>query len=884
MPKRNSLRLTMAACLLLMIVALACDLTDTSVGCSVPDLIDAINEANHNSSPSTLDLAEGCTYTLTEIDNSATSTFESSTFDYGDNGLPQIATPITINGHNATILRDDGAPHFRIFYLIETGSLTINDLTLANGFADGSYPGGASAFPGSGGAIYNDGSTLEVNDCLLQNNQATFYGGAIFTFRSADTYLNASTIQDNIAPHGGGISVYQSGLLSIYDSSILNNTATTQGGGMSLGSEVELVLHNSRVNSNHSARHGGGIFKEGVGDSPLATIHGTTFQENSAIWGGGGIFIWNTPLTISDARFINNYANEYGGGLAFQSRYADTVTISKSTFEGNSTKWDGGGIHFSGELMNINGCTIQNNRAVNGAGIHNGLAEDSRYIIRTDSTLILTGSQVQGNLANGYGGGAYNQGVMNCGESNFTENQSLSLGGGIHSSGELQVNGCTFDHNQTGLDGGGISSYGMAEIRSSDFSHNTSTRGAGFASIGGEALVSDSTFEGNSSAEAGGALFNMGALPGSSPLEIMNCVITRNNAPIGGGISNDGVLAVTRSTLSANEASQSGGGIWNRQSLSVQESTFSDNHAPLGGGLTSGGGMAALINNTFSANTASEAGGAIFLAPPADEATPAGSLDTSHVTIAFNSAPAGGGIAIGSGTFKIKNSILQKNTPGSDCQDSAGGFSSLGENIDSDGSCAGFTLTDDALLDVLANYGGPTETHALKADSPAIDAAADCVTLGGSTLTEDQRGQPRPGGFACDLGAYEDKIGLPAPKSPRVTFKQPLDCRLLPASSSNAITSFQPNDSAEVVGRNINLTWYQVAPQGLEQLCWVWVGGVDLVGDLHQVEIIASTAPAEEEEEQQPAQSGCTVWNQNKALVCQVPCPPNAVPGDPCTQ
>jgi len=378
-------------------------------------------------------------------------------------------------------------------------------------------------------------------------------------------------------------------------------------------------------------------------------------------------------------------------------------------------------------------------------------------------------------------------------------------------------------------------------------------------------------------------LFNMGALPGSSPLEIINCVITANSAPIGGGTYNDGVLSVTRSTLSANEASQSGGGIWNRQSLTVQESTFANNRAPLGGGLASGGGEAALINNTFSANTANEAGGAIFLAPPADETTPAGIVQASHVTIAFNSAPAGGGIAIGGGTFKIKNSILQKNTPGADCQDSAGGFSSLGENMDSDGSCAGFTLTDDALLDALANNGGPTETHALKAGSPAIDAAADCITLGGSTLTEDQRGQPRPGGFACDLGAYEDKIGLPAPKSPRVVFKQPLDCRLLPASNSNAITSFQPNDSAEVVGRNINLTWYQVAPQGLEQLCWVWVGGVDLVGDLNQVEIIASTAPAEEEEEQQPAQSGCTVWNQNKVLVCQVPCPPNAVPGDPCT-
>ena len=900
------------AVFMLMSISLACSLTDTTVGCNVPDLIDAINKANFNPAHSTLDLAEGCTYTLTAVDNTATSTFGGSTFEYGDNGLPQIATPITINGNNATIIRDSGAPHFRIFYIIETGSLTINDLTLDNGFADGSYPGGGSAFPGSGGAIYNDGSTLEINNCVLQNNQATFYGGAIFTVRVANTYLNGSTIQDNSAPHGGGLSVYHAGLLSIDDSEISNNTATTQGGGMSLGSNVELTIHNGQINSNHSARHGGGIFKDGAADSPPTAIYGTTFQGNTADWGGGGVSIWGTPLTISDTRFINNYANEYGGGLGYQSRYTETVTITKSTFEGNSTKWDGGAIHFSGELMNINGSTIRNNFAENGAGIHNGEADDPKYINRADTTLVITGSQVLENIAVGYGGGAFNEGVMSCGESDFSGNESGTLGGGIHNTGELAVSGCTFENNKTGLDGGGISSYHIAQIRASDFTSNTSTRGGGFASIGGDAVIRDSSFTGNASSESGGAIFNMGAIPGTSPMEIENCVISSNTAPVGGGIAtsmgetgvaactlsgnaandgggiyNGGLMEVIRSTLSANEASGSGGGILNLEVITVQESTFSGNHARQGGGLASDSADAKLTNNTFSANTASDAGGGLLISGSVDDTSPAGSMEASHITIAFNSAPAGGGIAISGGTLKIKNSILAKNTPGPDCGDSTGGLNSLGENMDSDGSCAGFTLTDDALLDVLANYGGPTETHALKTGSPAIDAAPDCTTTGGSALAADQRGEPRPGGPVCDLGAYEDKMGKPALKSPHVVFRQPLDCRLEPASSSIAITSFRPNDTAEVVGRNVNLTWYQVAPEGLGKLCWVWVGGVDFVGDLDSVEVIPSTPPVEKEEEERqqpaPSRSGCTVWNANKVLVCQVPCPPNAVPGDPCT-
>lgn len=371
MLEKNFFRLSLIASILIVLLT-ACDYTTINVGCNVSDLITAINNANAYLSPSILNLASDCTYTLTAVDNTATSSFEDSIFEYGDNGLPQIATPITINGHNATIIRDGGAPHFRIFYITETGSLTINDLTLDNGFADGSYPGGGSAFPGSGGAIYNDGSTLEVNNSILQNNQASFHGGAIFNIRNANSQINGSMIRENSAPRGGGIFVYHGGLLSINDSEISNNIASVQGGGISLEYGAELIIKNSMINSNHSSRHGGGIFKDGGADRLPTTITGTTFLGNTADWSGGGIFIWRTPLAILDSQFIDNRAEEYGGGLGYQNNSTETVTISKTDFEGNAAGWDGGAIHFSGELMTINGSTIRNNTAENGAGIHNG--------------------------------------------------------------------------------------------------------------------------------------------------------------------------------------------------------------------------------------------------------------------------------------------------------------------------------------------------------------------------------------------------------------------------------------------------------------------------------------------------------------------------------
>ena len=55
------------------------------------------------------------------------------------------------------------------------------------------------------------------------------------------------------------------------------------------------------------------------------------------------------------------------------------------------------------------------------------------------------------------------------------------------------------------------------------------------------------------------------------------------------------------------------------------------------------------------------------------------------------------------------------------------------------------------ILAPLADNGGPTLTHALVPDSPAIDASpvdAECAAT-------DQRGNARPQGAMCDIGAFE---------------------------------------------------------------------------------------------------------------------------------
>jgi predicted outer membrane repeat protein len=786
---KNLKRKTIFLLMIVLMFTPSCTLTHTiAVACDVTALINAINTANANPAPSILNLASGCVYTLTAVNTTVTSTFDGSTFDYGDVGLPPISTPITINGNNATITRAAAAPDFRIFHILSTGNLTLNDLTITNGFAN--RPG--SAFPSSGGAIYNNRALLQVNRSTLQSNRAGFHGGAIFDIGSATTHIKDSTIDDNSAPLGGGIFEYQTTLLSVEGSSITHNDAATEGGGINVGYGSELVIKSSVISFNHSARRGGGIFKDGGADRKPTTINSSTFEGNTADWGGGGIFIWRTPLSIGGSQFSGNQAGEYGGGLGYQNDSTEAVSIRSTTFDGNTAVLDGGAIHFSGEMMTVAYSTFRNNTAQNGGAIHNAEAALSHYIIRPDTTMNIVSTEIQDNTASKYGGGIYNGGTLTVNGSVLAGNKSTILGGGIHNIGEVTVHDSTFRSNSTGFDGGGLNTYRKAIVTGSTFEANSSTRGGGLASVGGDTTLTNDTFSKNSASERGGGIYNMG---------------------------------------------------------------------PIIGDPGPGGGMYA-----------------------------------NHITVAYNGAPTGGGISASGGVMKVKNSIVAYSTSGGDCYSAGGDLFGAGENLDTDGSCPGFTLKDDPRLDALANNGGPTQTHALKLGSPAIDAAPDCTTIAGAAVSVDQRGHTRPFGPFCDLGAYEYDQSLPGPmpypypypleitstpEQARVTATRNANCRYGPGTAYDIADTLFEGQTALIVGRNEGNTWWQIEGPAFGRLCWVSDVTVEVIGSTNGVPIGKAPPPPTRTPKPQP--KGCYVYDRQKNKVCTVPCPPNAQPGGACT-
>jgi CSLREA domain-containing protein len=205
-----------------------------------------------------------------------------------------------------------------------------------------------------------------------------------------------------------------------------------------------------------------------------------------------------------------------------------------------------------------------------------------------------------------------------------------------------------------------------------------------------------------------------------------------SSAGSGGGILNKGTLTLTDTTISRNFAGR-GGGIYNfNDTLILTNSTVSENEASdIGGGIYNESGNLILTNTTVSGNRSR----GIF--------SRIGNLTLTNTTVSGNEAL--GIITLGSTTLTLQNTIIA-NHP-TDCLN-FGTLISTASLIE-DGSCEA-DFTGDPNLGPLADNGGPTQTHALLAGSPALDTANPTYCP-----PTDQRGITRPQGAGCDLGAFE---------------------------------------------------------------------------------------------------------------------------------
>jgi hypothetical protein len=244
----------------------------------------------------------------------------------------------------------------------------------------------------------------------------------------------------------------------------------------------------------------------------------------------------------------------------------------------------------------------------------------------------------------------------------------------------------------------------------------------------------------------------------------------------GGGIFGNGPLAVSDVAVTGNTADSQGGtfggqggGIFSNAPLTLAGATLSGNHALAtgadfpgqGGGLFVNDEPTTLTNVTVSGNDTDRGtffpgqGGGIFLN---DVSTLTG------VTVSHNQADPSG-FGQGGGIFyndqlTARGVVVSDNLVGatpSECFENDV-LISEGGNLERGTDCGFMHPSDqqgvDPLLGPLQDNGGPTDTRALAAGSPAIDAwppEAGCPAT-------DQRGVTRPQGPGCDSGAFEVEV------------------------------------------------------------------------------------------------------------------------------
>jgi len=412
--------------------------------------------------------------------------------------------------------------------------------------------------------------------------------------------------------------------------------------------------------------------------------------------------------------------NSYGGGIYSQG----VLTLSHDSLVGN-TAGAGGGVGNAGGTLTVTGSAIKNNNGgqFGGGGIQNGGPKN------VPGTVVVRSSTITGNATLNEGGGIFsgqNGHPAAAGQAGAAPRRlcaparcaapRLAAATGL----ALHVVDSTVSGNRGSNGGGGIAAQGAATLAGSQVDDNSA------------------------GAAIGGGVFNVGTVTDST--------ISGNTASAGGGVEDyPGLfMTITGSTLDGNHAAADGGALEINQQITVRASTLASNKA--GGKADKGMGAAAEIDgggtlvvsdSTISGSTTQPAG--------------RGSIDNfgGSLTLSFATLSGSQGLLTGGGFNSATGTILAGAGATPNCTVSLS--ETAGFNLSTDSSCGLSKKTDltgvDPMLKPLADNGGPTMTQALPRSSPAVNSGG--LPASSSCPAADQRGESRPWGPACDIGAYE---------------------------------------------------------------------------------------------------------------------------------
>src|SRR6266446_5308829 len=231
--------------------------------------------------------------------------------------LPDITDGVSINGPGADKLTvrgtgDSGAGvGSGIFVVQTTETVTLSGMTVSKGLNNTSD---------GGGAIRNNGGTVNVTNSTFTDNIASSSGGGIFNFGGGTVNITKSTLMNNRGGFGGHI-YNGGGTLNVTDSTLSGASASLGGGIFNAGTAniTNSTLSNNIASSTDVRGGGGGIYNFAVAGI-IANVTNSTISGNIAFSNGGGTYNpGNTPtmpggtVNVINSTITNNTASAFGG-------------------------------------------------------------------------------------------------------------------------------------------------------------------------------------------------------------------------------------------------------------------------------------------------------------------------------------------------------------------------------------------------------------------------------------------------------------------------------------------------------------------------------------------------------------------------------------------
>lgn len=280
---------------------------------------------------------------------------EAASIDGSDGGLNDVAIDggLTLTGGKPTL-----GTGVQIFYVDTGASLSLANLTLQHGYANGGIIVGVES--GYGGAVESFGNFTATN-VTFSGNQASIFGGAV--------ELDSTTSAGAQA--------------TISNSTFTGNAAAGCGGALNIGDVLEtsfpqtVTISHSTFNTNSANQFcNGGAIHSNNGFPAMVAIDHSVFNSNTASAEGGAIHNYDDTFTVTDSLFLNNSALDGDVGGAFSESSRNGLTILRSSFIGNSTAGgDGGALYVEGGTTTNNivaNSTFSGNSAVDGGAIFVG--------------------------------------------------------------------------------------------------------------------------------------------------------------------------------------------------------------------------------------------------------------------------------------------------------------------------------------------------------------------------------------------------------------------------------------------------------------------------------------------------------------------------------